>query len=63
VPSKAALGRPAYSPVLPNQVHNSQTSCFIWVPGQNPGRSSWGDSVVLWLQSVMMMRVHLNMRT
>src|SRR6218665_1685823 len=39
---------------IPNLVRNSQTSRFVSVPGQNPGRSSWGDSVVLRLQSVMM---------
>ena len=39
---------------VPNQVRNSQTSCFILVLGQNPGRSSWGDSIELWLQSVRM---------
>ena len=33
-----------------NQVHNSQSFRF----SQNPGRSSRGDSMVLWLQSVMM---------
>jgi len=27
------------------QVHNSQTSRFVSVPGQNPGRPSRGDSV------------------
>jgi len=39
-----------------NQVCNSQTSPFILlpVPGQNPGRSSRGDSMGLRLQSVVM---------
>src|SRR6218665_321552 len=41
---------------IPNPVRNSQTSSFVSVPGQNPERSSRGDSVVLCirLQSVMM---------
>src|SRR6218665_2367105 len=29
---------------IPNPVRNSQTSRFVSVPGQNPGRSSRGDS-------------------
>src|SRR6218665_397240 len=37
----------------PNPVRNSQTSRFVSVPGQNPERSSRGDSVVLRLQSVL----------
>jgi len=39
---------------MSNQVLSSQTSRFISVPGQNPGGLSWGDSVGLWLQSIMM---------
>ena len=30
---------------LPNQVRNRQTSRFVWVPCQNPGKSSREDSV------------------
>src|SRR6218665_581017 len=40
--------------VISIPVRNSQTSRFVSVPGQNPGRSSRGDSVMLRLQSVMM---------
>src|SRR6218665_2361301 len=36
-----------------NQVRNCQTSRFVSVPGQNPERSSRGDSVVIRLQSFM----------
>src|SRR6218665_3561640 len=43
-----------FTGAIPNTVHNSQTSRFVSVPGQNPGRSSRGDSVVLRMQSVMM---------
>src|SRR6218665_3558495 len=43
-----------FTGAIPNPVHNSQTSRFVSVPGQNPERSSLGDSVVLRLQSVMM---------
>jgi len=28
-----------------NQIHNSQTSLFVRVPGQNPRGSTWGDIV------------------
>jgi len=37
-------------------VNNSQTSCFVSVPGQSPGRSSRGDSVGLRLQLVVMVQ-------
>src|SRR6218665_1392307 len=37
-----------------NPIRNSQTSRFVSVPGQNPGRLRRGNSVVLRLQSVMM---------
>jgi len=40
---------------MPNQVRNGQTSRFVWVPSQNWGRSSRGNSVRLRLQSVMSM--------
>ena len=43
-----------FTGAIPNPVHNSQTSRFVSVPGQNPDRSNRGDSVVLRLQSVMM---------
>src|SRR6218665_634588 len=43
-----------FTGAMPNPVRNSQTSRFVSVPGQNPGRSSRGDSVVLRLRSVMM---------
>src|SRR6218665_491143 len=43
-----------FTGIISNPVRNSQTSRFVSVPGQNPGRSSRGDSVVLRLQSVMM---------
>src|SRR6218665_1040994 len=43
-----------FTGAIPNPVRNSQTSRFVSVPGQNLGRSSRGDSVVLRLQSVMM---------
>src|SRR6218665_3332542 len=43
-----------FTGAIPNPVRNSQTSRFVSVPGQNPGRSSRGDSVVLRLRSVMM---------
>src|SRR6218665_2337937 len=43
-----------FTGAIPNPVRNCQTSRFVSVPGQNPERSSRGDSVVLRLQSVMM---------
>jgi len=43
-----------FTGAIPNPVRNSQTSRFVSVPGQIPGRSSRGDSVVLRLQLVMM---------
>src|SRR6218665_1621045 len=43
-----------FTGAISNPFHNSQTSRFVSVPGQNLGRSSQGDSVVLRLQSVMM---------
>src|SRR6218665_2382896 len=42
-----------FTGAIPNQVRNSQTSRFVSVPGQNPGRSSGGDSVGLWLLPVL----------
>jgi len=36
-----------FTGAIRNQVRNSQTSRFVSVPGQNPGRSSRGDSVGL----------------
>src|SRR6218665_1410100 len=46
-----------FTGAIPSPVRNSQTSCFVSAPGQNPGRSSRGDCVVLRLQSVMMVDV------
>src|SRR6218665_1990962 len=46
-----------FTGAIPNPVRNSQTSRFVSVPGENPARSSRGDSVVLRLQSVMMVDV------
>src|SRR6218665_1737571 len=46
-----------FTGAIPNSVRNSQTFRFASVPGQNLGRSSRGDSVVLRLQSVMMVDV------
>ena len=46
-----------FTGAIPNPVHNSQTSRFVSVPGQNPGRSSRGHNVVIRLQSVMMANV------
>src|SRR6218665_3038244 len=43
-----------FTGAIPNPVRNSQTSRFVSAPGQNPGMSSRGDSVVLRLQLVMM---------
>ena len=43
-----------FTGAIPNPVRNSQTSRFVLVPGQNPKRSSRGDSVVLRLQSMRM---------
>ena len=43
-----------FTGAIPNPVRNSFSFRFVSVPGQNPGRSSRGDSVVLRLQSVMM---------
>src|SRR6218665_3016774 len=39
-----------FTGAIPNPVRNSQTSHFFSVPGQNPERSSRGDSVVLRLE-------------
>jgi len=36
-----------------NQICNSQTSRFVSVPGQNPGRSNRGDSMGLRLRGMM----------
>src|SRR6218665_2221298 len=36
-----------FTGAIPNQVRNSQTSRFVSVPRQNPGRSIRGDSVGL----------------
>src|SRR6218665_932340 len=46
-----------FTGAIRNPICTSQTSRFVLVPGQNPGRSSRGDSVVLRLQSVMMVDV------
>src|SRR6218665_320304 len=42
-----------FTGAIPNQVRNSQTSRFVAVPGQNPERSSRGDSAGVRFQSVM----------
>ena len=42
-----------FTGAIPNQVRNSQTYRFAWVPGQNQGKSSRGDRGLLRLQSVM----------
>src|SRR6218665_3216 len=39
-----------FTGAIPYPIRNSQTSHFVSVPGQNPERSSRGDSVVLRLQ-------------
>jgi len=52
-PTKATLRRADYSPAL-YQIQSAIAKLLVSVPGQNPGRSSRGDSVVLRLQSVMM---------
>src|SRR6218665_2950483 len=41
-----------FTGAIPNPVRISQTSRFVSVPGQNPVRSSRGDSVVLFTPSV-----------
>src|SRR6218665_3334205 len=46
-----------FTGAIPNPVRNSQTYHFVSVPSQNPGRSNPGDSMVLELQSVMMVDV------
>ena len=43
---------------IPNQVCNSQTPRFVSVPGQNPGRSSRGDSMGLRLESGLWRTCH-----
>ena len=35
-----------FTGAIPNQVHNSQNSLFVSVPGQNLGRSSRGEDNV-----------------
>src|SRR6218665_609946 len=52
-PTKATSGRPGYSPVL-YQIQSAIAKLLVSFPGQNPERSSQGDSVVLRLKSVMM---------
>ena len=47
-PQKPRQGDQFITSAIPNQVHNGQTSRFYSVPGQNPGRSSRGDSVVIY---------------
>jgi len=46
VPSKATSGMPAYSPAL-CQIKSAIAKLLISSPGQNPGRSSRGDSMGL----------------